>query len=154
MKKIVGLVAVLTAVVLGAYVFMTVMNNPEKKIIGEWTNENNKYSIKFSENGGVDIPVEFFDLGFEADITGKYSMDKKEKNITFTFSFLLVDYSKTYDFKMKGDSLTLTNESTGKSTVFTRQKSAEQNLQSPLYIWFVRRTVNKIINNAYDCKPR
>ncbi len=125
MKKIVGLVAVLTAVVLGAYVFMTVMNNPEKKIIGEWTNENNKYSIKFSENGDVDIPVEFFDLGFEADITGKYSMDKKEKNITFTFSFLLVDYSKTYDFKMKGDSLTLTNESTGKSTVFTRQKSAE-----------------------------
>ena len=43
--------------------------------------------------------------------------------IIFSFSFLLVEYNKTYDFRIKGDSLTLTSESTGKSTVFTRQKT-------------------------------
>ncbi len=123
MKKVIGLVAVLAAVVLGAFVFMTVANNPEKRIVGEWTNVNNNYSLKFSENGEVDIPVEFFDVGFEADITGKYSLNKKTEEITFSFSFLLVEYNKTYDFRIKGDSLTLTSESTGKSTVFTRQKT-------------------------------
>lgn len=122
MKKIIGLVAVLTAVVLGALVFMLVVNNSEKRIVGEWTNANNNYSLAFSENGEVDIPVEFFDVGFEADITGEYSLNKKDEEITFTFTFLLVDYSKTYSFKIKGDSLTLTNDSTGQPTVFTRQK--------------------------------
>lgn len=123
MKKVIGLVAVLTAVVLGAFVFMTVANNPEKRIVGEWTNPNNNYTLKFSENGEVDIPVEFFDERFEGDETGAYSFNKKDDEITFTFTFFLVDYSKTYGFKIKGDSLTLTNSSTDKTTVFTRQKA-------------------------------
>lgn len=123
LKRIIGLVAILMAVILGAYVFMTVVNNPEKKIVGEWANDNNKYSLKFSENGNVDFPVELFDLGYEADITGGYSVDKKADKVTFTFSLFEVDYSKTYDFKIKGDSLTLTGGTAGQSTVFTRQKA-------------------------------
>lgn len=123
MKKIIGLVAVLTAVVLGAFAFMSVVNNPEKRIVGEWRNPNNNYSLKFSENGKVDIPVELFDERFEGDETGEYSINKKEKEITFTFTFFLVDYNETYDFKIKGDSLTLTDDSTGQPTVFTRQKA-------------------------------
>lgn len=122
MKKIIGLAAVLTAVVLGAILFLSVANNPEKKIVGEWTNDNNKYSLSFSENGSVDVPVELFDLGYEADITGKYLIDKKEDKITFTFSLFEVDYNKTYSFKIKGDSLTLVNDTASKTTVFTRQK--------------------------------
>jgi uncharacterized protein YxjI len=115
-------VAVLTAVTLGAYLFVTVVNNPEKKIIGEWLNINSQYSIRFADNGNVDIPVEFFDLGYEADIRGEYSIDNKDDEITFAFSFFKVDYNKTLDFQIKGDSLTLTNSS-GKSTVFIKQKS-------------------------------
>lgn len=121
MKKIIGLVAVLAAVVLGAVVFMAVANNPEKNIVGEWINENNKYSLKFSKNGDVDVPVELFDLGFDPNVMGRYSVDKKAEKVTFSFSVFKDDHTMTCGFVIIGDSLTLTDDTTGKSTVFVRR---------------------------------
>jgi hypothetical protein len=121
-KKVIGLLAGAAVIAAAALIFLTVVNNPEKQIIGKWVDANTNYGFTFAEDGTVTFPIEFFDLGFEADINGKYEVDKKDDEITFTFSFFSIDYSKTYDFDIKGDALTLTNDSSGKSTVFTKQK--------------------------------
>jgi len=124
MKKIIGLLAGAAIIAAAALIFLTVVNNPEKQIIGKWMNASSSYGFEFAEDGTVQFPVEFFDLGFEADINGKYSIDKKDDEITFTFSFFSIEYSKTYDFKFKGDSLTLTSDK-DKTTIFTRQQETQ-----------------------------
>ncbi len=119
-KLIVALVAILIVAAL-AFTYIFVINNPEKQIIGKWLDATENYGFEFAEDGTVKFPLEFFNLGFEADINGKYVVDKKAETITFTFSAFTLDYSRTYSMIIKGDSLTLTNAKTGKSTIFTKQ---------------------------------
>jgi hypothetical protein len=123
LKKLIGMVAGVILVAAIAVVFIFVANNPEKKIIGKWTDANTNISLEFMEDGTVKFPIEFFNQAFEADISGKYLIDKQNDKITFTFSFFSIDYSKLYSFEIKGDSLTLTNDSSGKSNVLTKQKT-------------------------------
>ncbi len=124
MKKVIGLLAGAVVIAAIAFIFLSVVSNPEKQILGKWTNTSSGYGFVFSEDGTVKFPVEFFDVGFEADINGKYSIDKKEDKITFTFSFFSVEYSKIYDFEIKGDTLTLTNDKR-KATVFIKQEETK-----------------------------
>jgi hypothetical protein len=101
-----------------------IFDNPEKQIIGKWMDATDNYGFIFAEDKTVTFPLEFFDLGFEADINGTYAIDKKADTITFTFSAFSISYDKTYTFLIKGDSLTLTNTKSGTSTVFTKQADA------------------------------
>lgn len=126
MKK--AIIAVVALVLVGAVafgVYTLVLNNPEKRIIGKWMDEKSNYGLDFKEDGSVSFPIEFFNLGFEADIDGKYTLDTKKDTITFTFSFFSISYEKKYDFVLKGDTLTLTNDN-NKSTVFYRQTEKAQ----------------------------
>ena len=124
MKKIIGLLAGAAVIAAAVFIFLTVINNPEKKIVGKWMGTSSGYGFVFYEDGTVNFPVEFFDVGFEADINGKYSIDKKDEEATFTFTLFSVEYSKTYDFIIKGDTLTLTNDKR-KATVFIKQEETK-----------------------------
>ena len=127
MKKIVGLLAVLIVIVLGALAFMSVANNPKNKIVGEWVNESNKYSLNFLKNGDVNLPVEYF-TDYEGDTLGKYSINKKDKRVTFTFSYFNAEYSETRDYKIEGDSLTLIKkpEDEGDSLLFVNDYAQDE----------------------------
>ncbi|MGI6249405.1 MAG: DUF5640 domain-containing protein [Acutalibacteraceae bacterium] len=124
-KAIIAVVALVLVGVVAFGVYTLVLNNPEKRIIGKWMDEKSNYGFEFKEDGSVSFPIEFFNLGFEADIDGKYTLDTKKDTITFTFSFFSISYEKKYDFVLKGDTLTLTNDN-NKSTVFYRQTGKAQ----------------------------
>lgn len=126
MKRIVGFATGTVLIAAIAFLFLILANNPENRIVGKWTDASTNYSFRFTEEGKVYFPVEYFNLGFgfEGDIDGTYVIDKKDDKIIFNFNFYTNNYSKTYDFKIKGDALTLTNEATGKSVVFTKQDTA------------------------------
>jgi hypothetical protein len=122
-KSVIALVAILVAAAL-ALTYVFVINNPERQIVGIWTQKSGSISFNFSKDGKVKIPVEFFVSSLEADINGTYKIDKKANTITFTFSAFSLEYNKTYNFKIKGNTLTLTNTSSGTSSEFTKQASS------------------------------
>ena len=121
-KAVIGLVAVVAvAAVVFAFFFV---NNPERKIIGKWANSSGNIVFEFSEDGKVKIPIDFFNLGLEGDISGTYVINKKADSITFNFSFLLIDYNRTCDFEFKGDTLKLTDQKSGKPMTLIKQEAS------------------------------
>ncbi len=89
----------------------------EDKIIGTWTSQQTtlgvvtESQIVFSENGVGSVSGL---LGITGDMT--YVIN--EDYITLTYSLLGVESSKTYAFTLKGDTLTLTADST--TVTYTR----------------------------------
>lgn len=129
MKKLLGsLVAlVLVAALAGSY-YVFVIKDPERQIVGKWKNPETNIVFEFNEDGHVTVPIDFFGLGFEADIDGTYVIDKKTDTVAFTFSFglNLIKYNRTCDFKFEDDKLTLTDQKTEKSMIFTRQENTTE----------------------------
>jgi len=124
LKKLLGAFVALVLVAALACTYVFVIKDPEKKIVGKWANSTGNIVFEFTEDGKVNLPIDFFNLGFEADINGTYKIDKKADTITFYFTFIMIDYSRTCDFKFKGNNLTLTDQKTQKAMTLIRQDSS------------------------------
>lgn len=121
MKKLLavfGAAVIFVGVLAGCAV---VFGNPEKQILGTWTESTGNIGVVFSEDGKVKIPIGIFDLPVNADIDGEYTMNKKEKTVTFLFSVFAINYERTYEFEINKDTLVLTNPSSGKKITLIRQ---------------------------------
>lgn len=120
-KRIAVVLAVLIVLGLTAGCGSSLFSNPEKQILGTWTESTGSIGVEFSEDGKVKIPIGIFDLPVNADIDGEYTLNKKEKTVTFAFSVFMINYERTYEFEIDKDTLILTNPDSGKKITLIRQ---------------------------------
>lgn len=120
-KKIAVVLALLILLGITTGCTSSLFSNPEKQILGTWTESTGNIGVEFSEDGKVKIPIGIFDLPVNADIDGEYTLNKKEKTVTFAFSVFTINYERTYVFEIDKDTLILTNPSSGKKITLIRQ---------------------------------
>ena len=124
MRKLLAIVLALALTLTAAFLVLKVSDNPTKQIVGKWTNANTNFTLQFEKGGVAKIPVEAFDIefGYEGDVEGSYTIDKADKKITFSFSFLGLDYDLTYFFNIKNDALTLRKQIDSEPNVYLKSK--------------------------------
>lgn len=114
MKKLTGALAVFMVCVVFVTSFAGCMANPEKQIVGKWKDSTGIVGYEFFENGTVEFSV----LGIP--VSGSYTMDKKEENITLTGTVLVKSITQTYKYQIEESKLTLTDISSGNVATYTR----------------------------------
>ena len=115
MKKTVSVL--LAVVLLAAIALSTVSCGGAKKLVGTWKDENGGLLV-FSDDGKVSIKSEK-GLFSNLSVDGTYTVDGKE--VTITYKVLIVDTNFTYTFKVKGKTLTLTDDK-GNESSYTKSK--------------------------------
>ena len=122
MRKIIAIVLAVALTVGAAFVFFKLVDNPEKHILGKWTNAGTNNSFEFFKDGKVKFPVEALELqyNYEGDVEGEYAIDKSESKITFIFSFFGDNYNETYNFDIKNNALTLRKQANSEPMVYLK----------------------------------
>ena len=126
MKKSLVVLAAVIAVAAVSIFAVSVINSPEKQIIGKWTNSAENSGYEFFNDGRVkmtyaNFTIPILEIPFEGEVEGTYTIDKKAETITMTGTFFVKRVSMTYDFKINKETLTLSNKNPAKSVVYIKQ---------------------------------
>lgn len=132
MKNIKRLTAVLLVVLVIFAAFAACGASPEKKIIGAWRDSTGTTGYEFLE-GNV-CKITFADV--ELPIIGRYngtvdngiySIEKKDDGyyVTITYTLFTKSISSQYMFVVDGNTLTLTDVTDGRSTIYMAYAPAD-----------------------------
>ncbi|NLP48350.1 MAG: DUF4923 family protein [Clostridiales bacterium] len=106
-----SLILVLAFVMVG---FTACNLTPQSKIVGKWKDSTGLVGYEFKDDNTVKFSV----LG--VPVKGTYEMNVIDKTVTLTGTVLVKSISQTYEYEIKGSQLTLTDVSSGESTVYIR----------------------------------
>lgn len=124
-KSFFVLVAIIAAAAVAFY-YVTVINNPERQIVGKWMNSTGSSGYEFFDDSKVkmtyaNFTIPILDIPFEGDVDGTYVLDKKAETITMTGTFFVKSVDITFNFKIDGKTLTLTNPDNGNAVTYIKQ---------------------------------
>lgn len=100
--------------------------SPEKLIIGSWRDSTGTTGYEFREDGScvityADVVVPIINVKYTGETIGTYSITELEDgtyNVKITYTIIKQTISKDYKFTVENSSLTLTDLTDGKVTVY------------------------------------
>lgn len=127
MKKTISIAAVVLVLAAAVTAFIVIANNPEKRIIGKWSDSDGSSGYQFYEDGKVtmtyaNFTIPIINIPFQGDVEGTYKINKKDETITLTGKFFTQTVNIVYTYSFKGNNLTLTNTQSRKAITYIKQE--------------------------------
>ncbi len=115
MKKVLIAILVVAIIATGGILIYMKSQSPEKQILGKWEGSHEIGSFEFKEDGAVTIGIS------KLSADGTYSINKDTSELSITYSLLGISYTRTYDFLLEDNVLTLTDQTlTNVQLVYSR----------------------------------
>ena len=104
------------------------VNVSKGSVKGEWKNREENVTYIFQKNDLLtakfdDSPIPVLETDYTGELTGEYSINKKDKTLTITINYYSKKLTQKYSYEIKNKNLALKNLEDGTTTVFHKQES-------------------------------
>ena len=90
----------------------------EKEIVGTWVSDNGLLSYTFREDGTMSGNIEAIGV---ISVNGTYTVDNETNKVSVKYTVLGISYDKELTADLGEEIYTLTDQTLGVTTVYTRQ---------------------------------
>lgn len=90
----------------------------EKEIVGTWVSDNGLLSYTFREDGTMSGNIEAIGV---ISVNGTYTVDNETNKVSVKYTVLGISYDKELTANLGEEIYTLTDQTLGVTTVYTRQ---------------------------------
>ncbi|MCR5484584.1 MAG: hypothetical protein K6F09_03225 [Clostridiales bacterium] len=106
MKKVIALIIAIVVVAgAGVGVFLYLQSQtPEKQILGKWKGDYEIGTFEFKKDGIVTLGIS------NVSTDGEYEVDSENMVLSITYSVLGISYTRSYDFTIEDDKLSITDQ--------------------------------------------